>query len=341
MFIRPVPTLAILTALGAVLISAPSAAGSVSRPDGAAPGQPSVGTAPAAQAVINVPCDENALVTAIATTNATPGPDTINLAPGCTYTLTTPHGGGEDGLPPITGTLTINGRHAAIARSTSAARFRVLNVSSSGNLTLDTVTISNGAAADAAGILNFGVLTARDSTIRDNTANSTGGGITSLGTLNVVGSVIRNNSAAFGGGIDTLTAGAVAVIKNTAIRNNTATETGGGIVNAFSARLTMTSSLVDANSAGDAGGGIDNEGSTLSCHTCLLTHNRAVNQGGGIRNVGAATAAFTRSSIVGNRAADGGGIYEAGGPVTLTQTFVTANRPNNCAPANSVPNCTR
>jgi hypothetical protein len=103
----------------------------------------------------------------------------------------------------------------------------------------------------------------------------------------------------------------------------------------------VTSSTINENSADDAGGGIDNEGSTFSCSKCRLTGNRATNQGGGIRNVGpGASASFTLSVISRNRAGDGGGIFEAGLSVTLTGTIVTADRPNNCAPANSIANCT-
>ena len=38
---------------------------------------------------------------------------------------------------------------------------------------------------------------------------------------------------------------------------------------------------------------------------------------------------------------DGGGIYTArDGTVTLTSTVADTNHPDNCAPADSVPNCT-
>src|SRR6266496_4785379 len=65
--------------------------------------------AQAAQAAtIQVPCSVPALVAAINTANSTSGADTLNLAGGCTYTLTAPDNA-ANGLPVITSDITING----------------------------------------------------------------------------------------------------------------------------------------------------------------------------------------------------------------------------------------
>src|SRR6476661_5522987 len=55
---------------------------------------------PAAQA--DVACSEDALVAAINLANSTPATDTLKLASGCTYALTSAHGGPTNGLPVIT-----------------------------------------------------------------------------------------------------------------------------------------------------------------------------------------------------------------------------------------------
>ncbi|MET8277188.1 hypothetical protein ABZV54_44660, partial [Streptomyces sp. NPDC005096] len=64
--------------------------------------------------------------------------------------------------------------------------------------------------------------------------------------------------------------------------------------------------------------------------------------GGGIWSGG--TLAVTRSAVLRNTATagpgSGGGIYKAGGTVTLDQSVVRDNTPDNCAPPGSVPGCT-
>jgi hypothetical protein len=88
-----------------------------------------------------VPCSAPALVSAVAATN-TAGGGTLNLSPGCTYTLTAP-AAFETGLPVITAPIRINGNSATITRS-PATDFRFFRVAGQGNLTLDTLTLRNG-----------------------------------------------------------------------------------------------------------------------------------------------------------------------------------------------------
>ncbi|MEE4380241.1 MAG: hypothetical protein V2J55_22365, partial [Candidatus Competibacteraceae bacterium] len=69
---------------------------------------------------INVPCDVNALINAIDTANGNGQADVINLDGDCTYTLTEINNttdDGNNGLPSITSTVTINGNDATIERS--------------------------------------------------------------------------------------------------------------------------------------------------------------------------------------------------------------------------------
>src|SRR2546429_5755023 len=70
-------------------------------------------SAQAAQAATStVTCSVPALVAAIDTANSSPGADTLSLAAGCTYALTSPDNG-ANGLPVITSDITIEG-HGAI-----------------------------------------------------------------------------------------------------------------------------------------------------------------------------------------------------------------------------------
>jgi hypothetical protein len=161
---------------------------------------------------ITVPCSgsgggASGLVAAIDTANSTAGPNTINLTPGCVYTLTTTHEGNgisQNGLAPITGTLTINGYGATVARSAVGTPFfRIFSVLAGGNLTLNIVTLKGGLVgfigteqtpcqdvvsgidlgADGGGVCvdRGGNLTLNHSTVTENTAvaqiGAEGGGI--------------------------------------------------------------------------------------------------------------------------------------------------------------------
>ena len=95
------------------------------------------------------------LVAAIAAANSAGG-GTVNLAPGCTYTLTAVNntssnpnpmigGSASNGLPVVTAPVTINGVSATIARNSSAPQFRLFEVDGpSGNLTLQGLTLTGG-----------------------------------------------------------------------------------------------------------------------------------------------------------------------------------------------------
>ena len=85
------------------------------------------------------------LIAAISTANSGGGAR-INLAPRCTYHLTTANNTdpmlGATGLPVITSRITLNGFHTTIAGNNST--FRILLVTAPGNLTLQGLTITGG-----------------------------------------------------------------------------------------------------------------------------------------------------------------------------------------------------
>ena len=72
-----------------------------------------------------MPCSSGALIAAFAAAN-TAGGGTINLAPGCTYPLTSADNG-ENGLPVVTTSIGVNGNGATIAGNNTS--FRILEVS--------------------------------------------------------------------------------------------------------------------------------------------------------------------------------------------------------------------
>ena len=117
----------------------------------------------------DVPC----LIAAINQANANGEQNTIRLVAG-TYTLTAPDNPGN-GLPVITSSLTITGGGAdttIIERVASAPGpgFRILDVATTGTLTLTRVTLRGGGGLRGGGIRNEGTLTLVRTTVTDNSA---------------------------------------------------------------------------------------------------------------------------------------------------------------------------
>jgi len=109
---------------------------------------------PANSAVFNIASgDVTGLIAAINAANANSQDNVINLAPG-TYTLTaidnSRSAGDANGLPVITGTITINGGDAETTiiervRSLNAfPRFRIFDVAAGATLTINQLSISGG-----------------------------------------------------------------------------------------------------------------------------------------------------------------------------------------------------
>ncbi|MFB7663532.1 hypothetical protein ACFC1R_06210 [Kitasatospora sp. NPDC056138] len=248
----------------------------------------------AAHAQTSVPCDTAALAAAITAANAATGPVTLDLAPGCTYGLTS-------ALPDILGDLTIHGRHSTITRTVTQS-FRILTVRKS--LRLCDATISNG---DADG--DFG------------------GGIANFGTLVVTDSRIRDNRGNFSGGIGGV-AGTTTTITDSMITGNHAVHNGGGVAN--DGDMTVSRSRIIGNSADQLGGGIANDG-TLRIDDSNVNENQAGTGGGGLATFGNVTVTVVRSNINNNRSAVApGGVYNDGSSVTLTRSRVNGNTPTNC-----------
>jgi predicted outer membrane repeat protein len=252
-------------------------------------------------AAVSVPCSETALVLAINNANAHPGSDTLNLAAGCTYSLTSSHGdagNGPVGLPVITSTIALVGTPNIISRS-SLALFRIAEVSNTGNLTLTRVTLDRGnTLGSGGGVLNRGAVTftSAGSGLTNNTALGTGGGLSNADTP-----------------IGTAPA---ATFTGATVSGNTASDRGGAIYNGNRDALTMTSSVVTLNvSLLAQGGGIAATTSTTTLKSTPVSSNTAI--------LGA------------------GGVLRLGGSMTTTTSPISANLANNCVGSSpAVPNCT-
>ena len=257
---------------------------------------------PAAQAAtIPVACSESALVAAVNQANTTAAADTLVLAGGCTYTLTSPHGGPTNGLPVITTPITLLGP-ATITRS-SLLLFRIAEVSPTGSLTLSTsVLLTNGSAVgDGGAFQNRGAVTLTNSTLIGNTATGNGGGLANADTPSGTAPA--------------------ATFTRSPVFDNTALLNGGGIYNGIRGTLTTTGvsgspMFVLGNAATLRGGGI----AAVSSTATTLTQ----------------TAVTVNSALLG-----AGGVYRQGGTMTTTNSPITANTPNNCVGSvPAVPNCT-
>ncbi len=274
-------------------------------------------------AVTKVPCavdGTQGLIAAIDAANLA-GKGTLELAKGCTYTLTHANNDtdGGNGLPVLTGQVTIVGdRGTTIARSAAPTTtdFRIFEVAEHATVSITGVTITGGHLTDESaqgggianegtinrlsedtisgnsaplggGVYNLGkIATMSHDTISGNTAGN-GGGLANLGKIeSFVLNHVTGNKAGIGGGVTN--GGAILDLSHSAISDNhlTGNGAGGGIANSFG-RLDMSDDVVSHNTATSgpqaSGGGIDNSG-RLTIRRTMIKDNVAEGVGGGLRN---------------------------------------------------------
>ena len=283
-----------------------------------------LGQAPVLAGTINVDGVNCTLIDAITAANnngfaggcaAGSGADTIVLPPNSIHALTAVNNTtfGSNGLPVITSPITIDGNGSTIRREPSAPDFRILQIGSSGDLTLQETTVSGGRATGSffdpqrgGGLLNNGRLSLVDSTVSANLALAEGGGVHNryFVTLRLINSTISGNSASNGGGVS----------------NSRGT-------------VTMTNSTVSGNSASAEGGGVNSGGGPLTATNSTISGNFARGNGGGLHNTDALT--LTTSTISGNMAGqDGGGLLNDSGTraLTLSETLISGNTASSRGP---------
>lgn len=222
--------------------------------------------------------------------------DTLVLPSSSTQTLTRVNNDedtGANGLPVVRSRITIQGNGSTIRRRPDAAPFRILSVSTSGNLSLQRTTISGG------------LLSGED--------RYEGAGIRNEGRLDLTGSAVRGNS----GGSGLANSGTLSLIDSTVTGN-----TGSGIANSF-ATLSLSNSMVSSN-IGRYGGGIFNYYGTVSLINSSVSGNRADDVGGIVNRFGSVS--LVNSSVSGNVSAhDSGGIFNYYGPLVLSNSSVSGN----------------
>ncbi len=306
------------------------------------------------------------LITAFDDANTNGESDTIDLG-GNTFTIGTVNNVGAIGngnALPIVGSdsgnsLTIE--NGTIQRNTASGTpaFRILEVGSGADVTLDNVNIHNGLASDfgdgwGGGIFNSGTLAVTNSTISGNTGNNSsggddsfengvGGGIFNEGSLTVTDSTISGNTANIstggdesigygqGGGIAGFSNNTTLSIANSTISGNVANISSGGVesygygrgggIYASYVTLSITNSTISGNTANSSSG----------------NNTTGEGFGGGIHFNRRTTLSITNSTISGNTGdsssdgslsiGDGGGIFNPtlSSPGIVNNTIVAGN----------------
>ena len=312
-----------------------------------------------------VPCTSDnaanvaALRSAIAAANAAAS-GVVTLAPECTYSLTQPDNSPTyttaNGLPIITGAVTIEGQGATVQRETNAGSpaFRFFLVANGGSLVIDRLTLRGGVSASggavlaltgatvtvrassivdnraqSGGAINAGTRTSIDiggSTISGNAATAVGGGILSAGTTSITESSVSANSASAGGGVENVF-GTLSIVRST-IAGNTADAVGGGVDSEFGT-ATVGASTVARNHAG-MGGGIFNNGALLMVNTTVSANGAAVGAGVANHHFRATLVNDTLADNTVSNSGSGGAVYNEGGDYSLVNTIVAANPGGNC-----------
>jgi hypothetical protein len=260
-------------------------------------------------------CIAAELISAINAANNNPDHTTIIMEEDCLINLTVVDNemnfeeilyanSGVNGLPPISTPITIEGHGSTIQRLNSAPEMRFFFITSTGELTLDNITLNNGLVQSAWYFYN------------------NGGAIANKGVLNLVQShVLESYAEYYGGGIYNMAGGTV-YLDSSSISFNQAGDSGGALANQGTMVIDGFSILNHNQALGGAGGAIFSEGD-LTIHDSHVSFNQAGHSGGGISAYIDTMTSLDGVLFEGNQAGSNGG-----GAVTFRNTDFTVQ---NCA----------
>lgn len=281
------------------------------------------------------------------------GTDTIHLPAGI-YELNSASNSslGGTGLPPVTTEIEIIGSSGGSGTPTGPTRgadpantvitrtgqnyFRLFSVSSSGNLTLIDLTLSNGypAAPYTGGAIrvNLNGLLTLDHCIVTNNRAASGGGVDNFqGTVNIINdTILSNNEATTDDGGSIYNNGGQVLVIDSTITTSTAHNAGGGIYNTSAGNITLTRTIISSNQAGDGGGTYNANSSSLSARYCSFTDNSATDQGGGVDNTDGILSIFS-STFANNQAGSAGGGLVSGGLDDASTEIINSTVSGNSA----------
>lgn len=251
----------------------------------------------------------------------------------------------------IGGELTIFGSSSSIIDASQIDR--VFDVFSNAQLTLDTVTVTNGRVIgdkDGGAIRNTGLLTLTGSTVSASVADRNGGGIynnttsvastlqtgvtTTASTLTVVNAAAFPATGGFFVLVDSELMEVIAVSGNQLTVNRGVNGTAATVHSAGTTvslvQLVLINSTLSGNSSA-FGGGLYNDDGSIVLTGSTISGNNASTDGGGVLNDRAARMAVLGSTLNGNSAGrDGGGFYNNS---TATVSFVDSTVTGNTADA--------
>ena len=188
----------------------------------------------------------------------------------------------------------------------------------------------NAAHSDGGALFNNGTAAIGLSDFTENYTIRSGGAISNTGTLDVGYSLLAGNSAAANGGaLDNF--GQAALRFDLVAENNA--DAGGGVRNQAGGVLFVGGSRLVANAAvSNAGGAILNN-ATLTVTNSTLDGNYSGQNGAALSSGGAgATTLLLNSTVISNTTvASAAGLRRFGGTLTLINTIVSGNQPNNCS----------
>ncbi len=270
---------------------------------------------------------------AIQEANALPTPDNIILPAG-TFRLTRP---GESDDLAVTGDLDILDSVNIVGAGANSTFIdgndldRIFQIMPGARVSISGVTIRNGTAVNAGGILNSGTLAITDSIIEGNVATgkttSVGGGIgNSFGLLTINRVTFRNNSAVLNGGGLYNNTGAISITDST-FTGNAAGNDGGGL-SIFNGSLNVTRGTITNNTSGADGGGLSAENAMMTLQDSTISSNNATLDAGGINLINNASLSVVNSTVSSNSAGKYGGGARVGGgsSLILDKTTIQQNR---------------
>lgn len=287
----------------------------------------------------------SALVNAITAANADGNSaDTICLTANSTYSFFS--ASNSIALPSITTPITIIGNGAILEHSSGAPQFRAFNVTASGSLTLqnmtvrnfnagggnggavqnagsltlDGVTLTGNSARFAGGIHSSGTLTVANSTFTSNSSQENAGAIyLNSGTLTMSDTTLESNSARYGSGI--YMNDGTATLTNVTARANSANEQGAGVYQR-TGTLTITGGVFESNTA-RFGNGVYVDAGMATLNGVVIQNNTATEEGAAIYNR-TGTLSVSGSTFDNNRARYGAAIANRG-LMTLSGSIFTGN----------------
>ena len=258
------------------------------------------------------------------------GADTIVLPPGSTHTLSAPYTNyhGYTGLPVISSQITIQGNGSKITRKKSRKLNRLIAVASTGDLTLDKVTLSNGLEYYGGAVYNLGTLTITNSTISGNVGFFGGGVFNGMsGNATIESCALTKNTGGIGGAIRNR--GGTITISNSTITSNKVRSGGqGGGVSHHQGTTSIVNSEISGNRASAAGGGVQLTSGSVTIENSTIMRNKGQDVAGGIWVLNSGDLTVVNSTISGNRTVliGGGGVTNQGGNVVIRGSTVSGNK---------------